>query len=460
MAVHATVRFGRGPAFATSISGRKVLDQYGDVFLMRSMASWTLYDLSAANITTMLEAINGRGFNAVTVWAGGGYDLAADYIPYATKVLLNGSAGNDPWWTGSPWVTNSSGSGMGAAWTHMDHIVDECLRLGMVVNMSLCLSWGNGGAADMATAGTSAMQNVGAAVANRYPIANYPNIVWHAMYDSAYSGTNAATVNAYYTGVNNVEGSSARPVRWTEPNGLESVWDVYIDPDNTPAFGPTMNGFYDNGFSGTTWANCAENVQASYAEAAIPTGNTEAFYDGSPWAGGVAGDFGQQLREQSVAVFLEGGMYINYSHMAWYPFGKSGEGDTEGLAYTAVPDHVHTVQMSYIWALIDLYVADTTWAPTTAFVTTGTGSGNTKAAVGASNTAALAYFPNSRTISVDTTILTGTGNVRLRWWDPTNNTYTSIAASEAQQIGRSVTHPGNTSNSAGVGDWMLVVDLA
>ena len=98
------------------------------------------------------------------------------------------------------------------------------------------------------------------------------------------------------------------------------------------------------------------------------------------------------------------------------------------------------------------------WAPTDAFIVDGDDSGDNKAAAGASESAAIAYFPTARDVVVDTTILPGDGNVRLRWYDPTTGSYTSIAESEPRSPSRSVpfpeAHPDSTQ------DWVLVVDHA
>jgi len=199
-------------------------------------------------------------------------------------------------------------------------------------------------------------------------------------------------------------------------------------------------------------------VEGSWREAGatmLPTGDTEAAYDGSPNID--VGDRGQQLRERSYAVFLEGGSYINYSHEDWWRFGAPGVVDsTDDLDWQQVPDDVHTVQQQYAWGLLDHYVADPSWAPDGSFLTTGTGSGDSKAAAGRSEDAAVAYFPSTRDVVVDTTVIAGTGPVRLRWYDPTSGAYTEITPSEAQQINRSLTypspHPDDTS------DWALVID--
>jgi hypothetical protein len=91
------------------------------------------------------------------------------------------------------------------------------------------------------------------------------------------------------------------------------------------------------------------------------------------------------------------------------------------------------------------------------FLTTGVGSGDTKAASGFSATQAAVYFPTSRTIVVDTTVLAGSGNVRLRWYDPTTGTFSEIFASRPQQA-ESITYNGGT-HGDGTTDWVLVVDL-
>ena len=157
-------------------------------------------------------------------------------------------------------------------------------------------------------------------------------------------------------------------------------------------------------------------------------------------------------------MFLEGGVFINYSHEDWWPFGANGWVDsTEDLTWKQVPDHVHTVQQQYLFELLDQYVADPTWAPDDgSFLSKGTGSGGTKAAAGRSDTAAIAYFPSKRSVVVDTTVIGGAEPVRLRWYDPTTGTYTTIAASEAQQADRSVPYPPAHPDGPTTGCWWSI----
>ena len=161
----------------------------------------------------------------------------------------------------------------------------------------------------------------------------------------------------------------------------------------------TLNGWYDYG------TNSTEIVEASFAEVAMPTGDVEPAYDGS---GHYGGNEGQQLRETQLRHLLGRWRLHQLRPRGLVALRRPGA-VLGGLAWRDVPSDSHTIQQSYVWSLIDEYVADATWAPTSSFVTTGEGSGDDKAAIGASDTAAIAYFPTIRSVVVDTTLL-GTDN--------------------------------------------------
>jgi hypothetical protein len=434
---HATVRFGSpAPLTPTSISGRKVLDQHGNVYLMKCLASWGMSQvLSDAEITTALEDTAANGFNAVLVALAGSYNLASEWHQYENDA-------GEAYWTGTPW--NSS---LGPGWATIDHIVSECARLGMVTCLSFMVALDDTGMGpDIVAVSNANMTTAGTAIATRYLSAT--NIVWHVDFDDGTGpgDTRGQRIQAAFAGINATE-SPARVVRWME-NGQNNSTDSlgWFEVGN---FNCSTNCMYD--YDGES----VEIFEATWAQTSAPTGDCEPRYVGNPY---LTGTNVQQLRERAYTVFIEGGWLINWGHEDWWTFGLDNPYGGDGETWKTVHSDTETVHASFCWTLVDTYCKDATWAPTSSFVTTGQGSGDTKAAQGFSDTAALAYFPSSRTIAVDTTILAGTANVRLRWFDPTNNTYSSIAASEAQQSGRSVTHPGN--NSTGQGDWVLVVDLA
>lgn len=424
--------------YPKSVSGRKVLDQNGDVILIKTFSSWGMnQNLSDADITTALEGVKANGFNSVTATFGGPQVEGGDWHRYTND------AGQD-FWTGTPWA-----SSLGAAWGSVDWMLTEAARLGMFVNMSLFGGFGSteGAGTDWEARTNANLNAAGVAVATRYLAVD--NIVWHVELDTTHDpgSTRGQRVQAFFNGVNSVEGTTRRPVRWMECN----------NPSTTDSQGWLGVGDFNASINcGYRYIDTSvEQFETWWADVAgVPVGDCEPPYDGSGHYGGVAG---QQLRERTYAIFVEGGCLENYGHEDWWPFGFSGL-FSEGLTWQQVPAHSHTVHQKHAFDLFDLYLLDATWAPTSAFVTTGAGSGDTKAAVGIGATAAIAYFPTSRTIAVDTTQLPGSGAVRLRWFDPASGNFTTIAAAEAQTSGRSVTYPGN--NSAGETDQVLVVDLA
>lgn len=422
--------------FPATISGRKMLDQNDKVYLMRSFSSWGMaQQLSNTEITTALEGVAANGFNAVTVFVGGGYSYGSGWNEYTNKA-------GQGFWTGTPWR-----SSLGTGWSTVDHIMNETTRLGLAVNVSFGSAYGDTGAGPEWESATNAqMYSTGVAIANRY--ASYSNIIWHIMFDDSHipSSTRGQRINSLFSGINDTEGLTKRPIRWLEPNNGASIQSQgWL---NTGNFKSSMNGWYQYGSNST---EIAENGFNESGTTSYPVGDTEPPYDGSPHYGG---NMGQQLRERSYATFLEGGVYINYGHEDWWSFGAADLFD-EGLTWQQVQSHSHTVQQKYVWQLIDQYVTDTSWAPTNSFVKTGQGSGDTKAAVGSANNTAIAYFPSSRSIVIDTTVLSGSTNVQLRWYDPTSGTYTTISASEVRNANRTISYP--SAHSDGTNDWVLVV---
>jgi hypothetical protein len=427
-----------GPRWPSSVAGRKVLDQYGRVYLIRTFSSWAMAShLTNAQITSALEGVAANDFNGVTVWIGGGGNYGNSWLPrYEHK------ATGQRFWSGTPWA-----SSLGGAWTSLDHLVAEARRLGIFVWMSLNGGFGTYGArGDWEMVSNTDMRNAGRAIANRYRSA--PNIGWHVMFDDNVSTTSTAgqRVEAFFDGVNATEGASARPVRWVEvANGSSTNEQGWL---GTPELRANINSWYEYGSSST------EIAEAGYREVTgVPVGDCEPPYDGAPHYGG---DQGQQLRERSYATFLEGGSLINYGHEDWWPFGRGGL-YSEHLSWPQVRGHSHTVQQSYAWRLLNRFVADRSWVPDNqSFLTIGTGSGDTKAAVGRSATAAVAYFPSTRSVVVNTSVISGTKPVRLRWYNPVTGRYRTISTSEAQRTTRPVSYPDRD----GANDWVLVVDLA
>ena len=435
-----------GFAYPASVSGRKWIDQDGEVYLLKAMASWAMaQNLSDAEITTALDSVAARGFNAVQVFMFG-YDPRPDWTPYR-------NAAGEPVFTGAPFR-----SPLGAGWSSMDRVVTEAHRLGLTVVMSLYTAFGDTGpraaieSAYSADAGN--MYDFGHAVATRY--AAYPNIVWSIGADDSWTwGTTVASaVDTFMEGIRAAEGTPHRLVVAQPANGATaySQW-----PSALTGSGGFSHLRLDANAHYEYQDDTVQLFDATYQEdgaAAYPVWDSEPPYVS---AGHPGGENRQELRERIYSTFIRGGVGINYGAEDWWPFGKSGlfSGPYTWGTVMAGPE---AADAQRAWSVLDAHVADATWAPSPdgGFLNSGVGAGDTKAAVGTSASAALVYFPSDRgTVEVDTTVLAGDANVRLRWYDPTNGSYQTIAASEAQSAARVIAYPG--ANASGDGDWVLVV---
>jgi hypothetical protein len=407
------------------------------------MSSWAMSQrCSDAAITSALEGLKAIGFNAVNV------------SPFG--VHLNESFGDryinetgERFFTGEPFA-----SPFGVAWSSMDWIVQEATRLHMTVVLSQFLSWGNTGTTpDLISAGKMNNYAYGKALAERY--ARYPNIIWHVMGDFMWSPTDpiGQQIDAVFHGIRDGEGSRHRLII-AEPLNGQTGYDQFIrfedGPDGYQWFKQSANTLY--GYGG----NSVELFDAVYGEPEADgygVIDIEPPYVNSPHYGG---NKDQQYRERNYSVFLRGGMGINYGHEKWWPFGAVGIFDG-GAGWLESLGDAPQMHARYAWDLIDRYVADATWRRDDGrFVTAGTGAGETKAASGYSKSAAVAYFPTSRPVSVDTTALAGPTRVKLSWYDPTTGTYATISESEDAVANRSVPFPG--AHPDGSSDWVLVVE--
>lgn len=428
--------------YPASASSRKLLDQNGNIYLLKTMSAWGMYQLSNADITTALEGCAGLGFNAVTIVCCGN--------EYGTGWERYTNIDGDPFFATTAGGTTPStafASELGKAWETIDFIMLEATRLELTVVMSFYTGNGTVGiSADIISAGTTNAYNFGVDIATRYDA--YRNIVWHFGADEAfnYPAGPSEEIDALFHGITDTE--TVPKLRCAEAqNGITSysqfISQAYVWLDLT------MNAVYSYGDSAV---DQFDGVWTESGATTYPVWDCEPPYVSSPH---YSGNAPQQLRERNYSTLIRGGCGINWGNEDFWPF-DGQKLFTGGLTWEQTLTQTETLEASYCWTIADTYIADATWAPTSSFVTTGVGSGDTKAAAGASNSVALAYFPDNRTVQVDTTIIAGSANVRLRWFDPVANSYSTIAASEAQQTGRSVTLPA--ARGDGTRDFVLVVE--
>lgn len=448
--------------YPVSVSGRKWFDQNGAVFLLKTCSSWSLAEnLTAAEMDTYLTAVAALGFNAVTVSLPGHRGPANE----GGWSYLDPDYNNQNFWTGNEWD-----SGLGDGWAAYDYLLTKADDLGLVVVLSLYCGFSSGTGSpptgqegigplleylynNVHSSSATWMYTIGQAVGTRFN--SHDNIVWHLGADKEWFHSTAAIaepVDQFFGGVQNTEGGKSRRFRVAEPNNdaassAVNQWDnafSYLTPFSADSvYHWTVNAVdvFEN-----VWTNLSGGLPVWDCEP--PYVDNDAAYTGTD---------SQQRRERIYSTFFRGGIGMNWGDESIYGF---DQGDYFGTTTWAdAIDNQPILEAGHAWSLLDSVCKDVTFAPDAGtFLTTGIGSGDTKAASGLSTSAAVAYFPSSRTVVVDTTILFGSGNVKLRWYDPTLGTFSTIAASEAQNASRSVTYNAGT-HSDGAADWVLVAEL-
>jgi hypothetical protein len=434
--------------YPVAVSGRKIVDQNGNQYLIRNIAIWgAAQNASNSEITSALTSLAGSGFKSVMVWPCGG-DYGGAWDRYHNKA-------------GAAFFTGTAlQSTLGPAWSSMDWVMTEATRLNLTVIFAVAYTGDSntqGIGNDLIAAGTTHAYNHGVYVATRY--ASYPNIVWHHGADSNYNygASVSLVVDAMFHGIRDVEGSTHRLVLAEPSPGGPTSYQQWISQQGTSGTGyewlkVSANSVYD--YSDNT-VDQIDGVYTQTGATTLPVWDSEIPYRGASWTGTPTA---QELRERLYSTFIRGGIGVNYGDADMWPMGLSALGS--GGSYTTVVaptlTRSETIEAANAYTFCQNWIASSSWAPNDSFITTGTGTGVDKAAAGSKGNVAIAYFPGARTIAVDTTVITGTGPVRLRWWDPVAFTYTDISTSEAQQTGRSVTLPAARGDSSR--DFVLVVD--
>jgi hypothetical protein len=429
-----------GARWPTTVTGRRVLDQAGDPYLMKAFSSWGMaQNLTDAEITDALERLAARGFNAVNV-APNGVSVGEHWVKYE-------NVEGQPFFTGTPFA-----SPLGPAWATMDHIVSEAERLGMTVLISFFVSWdATGIAPELAAVSDRDAYDYGVAVASRYLDA--PNLAWHVMADTEWAPDDdiGRRIDDVFHGI--VDTERTPRLIFAEPNRGNTAYQQFISKEGT-------------GDSAYDWLHLSANAVYNYGGDAVeqfdavwnekdatddPVWDCEPPYASAPH---YSGDERQQLRERNYATFIRGGSGINYGDEDWWRFGKVALYDG-GRQWSEVPDSDTTVDAQHAWALIDAHVSDPTWTPDDGtFLIDGLGSGDTKAASGFSRSSGLVYLPDSRSITVDLSVL-GADAVHVRWYDPTNGAFTDVGDFTGTGV-LPVSPPAD--NASGQPDWVLVVE--
>jgi hypothetical protein len=436
-----TISLGGGFSFPASVSpnGRYFLDQFGNPLFLVGDTAWSMSaQIDDADSTLYLEDRAEKGFNLVVL-------SAPEHAFTDNSPFYENTYGQLPF-TGTAFQSTLTD----AYWDHIEFKVAEALRLG--ITMLICPQYlgfpsSDEGWNDEVVAATNAqMTTYGQALATRF--ASYPNVMWLIGHDRIPSATEMARSKAVADALQ--AGTSHLLTVGAGDNGLTGV-------ENWSGSGISWD--FDNGYRRSTLDYVAHTAGGYSNSPTIPFGFFEPLYEGD-------GASRAQCRYALYGPMCAGACYVFFgNHPIWH-FGSSNWGG--GGDWVAALDSGGSQDASRFATFIGTLNADwlETMVPDTTdtFLTGGEGSGTTQAAArfdGTTTTGiiALAYRPagGSATLTFDLTELNQVSTVRVRKFDPTNGTYTTINTYATSLSAQAIGSLGN--NAAGDSDWLLVFEV-
>jgi hypothetical protein len=430
--------------FPASVSPnhRYLLDQTGNPDLLVGDSPWSLSsNLSTADMDHYFADRQAKGFNAAVVGMLVDSNLAGrnDLSTFDGVYPFTSGTG-----TSSDLATPNPNY-----WSRMDTMV----RLAQNHGITLMLDPVETGALLplLRRNGTAKDFNYGAFLGSRYK--NAPNVMWMSGNDyGGYRGGQEAIWAAndqYVTAV-------ARGIRSTDPGHIQTV---------------ELNGLVSTSFDNVSWPplinlNAAYTYYPTYDEVLKafnapnpdPVFMVEANYEFENNTGGPA-TTNETLRRQEYWTMTSGATGQLYgNHYTWtLPSNWKTRLDTKAVDelgymahlfrsvawYNLIPDESHTL-------LIGGYGTCTTRGDVLQ-------SNYATAASTDDGSLAVVYSPSRTTMTIELDKFRGP--VTARWYDPTSGTYTSISGSPFASTGSHQFRP-DSNNSAGKGDWVLVLRSA
>jgi hypothetical protein len=419
-----------------SANNRYLVDQNNVPFLMVGDSPQALIgNLSKAQAREFMN--NRRGYGVNTLWIN---LLCADY----TACNLAGTTYDEipPFTVGSGPSNYDLSKPNPAYFQRVDDMLAIAAARGMVVLLDPIEtgSWLQALRAN----GTTKARAYGRYLGGRYK--NVPNIIW--MHGNDFQSWRDASDNALVIAV-------AKGIQETDPNHIQTAELDYL-------VSATLD---DRQFRSTVALDAAYTYRPTYAKILSEYARTnfkpifmvEANYE-FEHNGGTDGGSVQNLRRQEYWTMLSGATGQLYgSQYTWRLENDQWQNnlDTQGITeffymrrlflgrkwHELVPDP----QKQVVKGGRGAYSRDGSITTDTYVTAARTGDG----------TLVMAYLPTVRTVTVDMSKLSGPA--RAHWYDPTNGRFRKIAGSPfAHQSSRSFTPPAT--NSAGDGDWVLVLE--
>lgn len=472
---------GRLPSFATSVgSGRYILDQYGQPWLMVGDSSWNLVlNVSSSDANFLLQTRAGQGFNSNNLTlVGGTYENAQStwatfdgVVPFYQSdgvTLGTGPANYD--------VTQPNL----AYWTRVDSVVQAAKTYGITLWLvPLATAAYQDNTSFYSGQGQTKLNKFATWVAARYN--PYGNVQW-LMGDDYWPSLQSAN-NSYLVGMAQsiVAAASPAPFISCEANGgiwfqshtagLDLTTDIAIFTNGTPS-GSQVNGgintVYDPRPGGPGTTNSSPDFYRAYnLVPALPLIFGEGNYENSTGGKGPTTAALSQLMCRSYAYcsmlcgacgWIYGDSTVWYNGSGWKSLlsepGQAGNTIAASLFqsyqwWRLVPDQTAAFVTSVNSAAPSAWASGPVIGVTSAG---GTGAYGGAAAVTALGDLGLVYCFQNDTVTVAMTAMRG--STTARWWDPTNGTYTSIGTF-ANTGTHTFSNTGTNNNSQS--DWVLVL---
>lgn len=421
---------------AASSNGRYLVDGAGDPWLMiGDSPQGLMVKCSTTEMATYLSNRAGYGINMVQVHviAGGTFYDGTPPGPFYTYDSVN------------PFLEDYDITQPNETYfARMDTMLNIAARNGIVVMLNAG-EYIDGGV-NFINAGVTACYNWGMYLGLRYK--KYPNVLWTIGNDFQDWSTNTNARNAQ---INILDG-----IRSVDKYHLCTAWLDYQYSYSRES--SDFNSRIELDFGYTYFPNYSV-IYASRAETpAKPVFMAESNYEGESLIGYETTPF--VIRKQNWWSMLQGACGIVYCNEDIWKFlsGWSGRLDSyPGLTHTKLmknflsgytwqnlsPDDAHAVLTTGYGTKVsgaDGSIYSNDYAPC-AWITDGS--------------LALIYMPTNRTMTVDMSKFKGLAT--CRWFDPTDGSYTTDAASPHANTG---THDfsRSASNSASGSDWVLVLE--
>lgn len=416
-------------------NGRSLQQADGTPFLLVGDTPWTPeVNLTNAQIDTYLNNRQALGFNTIM------FELVEHQFTTTPPQNVDGAV---PFSSAGNFSTAS-----GVYWDRVVYIVAQAKARGM-----LCIIFpayfGFSGTAEgwisEITADTAGhLQSYGAFLATL--LAPYRNYMMAQLGDYVPTSTERDKQANIITGARSVTTTDLYTGHASRGNTAYATLSVYPE-------------FLSNGvntiYYGTPNAADAQAAIAMAVSPAKPFFTIEDVYENDPGVTAV------MVRTSVYSSLLSGAVGHLSSVSQLWPFGTStGSGDGLGAAHALATFLNTTGTQQRIYAF-KLFQSVTWWLGVPkidASVVTGPlGTTGTAARIcpmiSSDGTWALIWKNNTSSITVKMASFSKT--MRLRWFDPTNNTFT-LVGTFANTVDQVFTHPGN--NSAGVDDWVLMAD--